>query len=263
MSNSNSNIFKINSRFAALVEDTNVNKKSDVSNKPNIPNKSDIPNKRESERSTDTQFNNFKRDDRPRYEDRPRYDERRNNFFDPKKESERRLREEQKKKEDEIEKKRKEREEALSDSNFPELNVIKVHVVKEKKGKSFSDKVKEEQKVEIIETPVEEYIQPGYVVISRDKNTNKIIYKYGEQMENSYEEDYSPNKVFECLVELYEKRKENYIELWGEDEYEKQFRFQNYDYDYFDRLDQEYEDELERQRELEIQMYTSSDEDYY
>ena len=87
---SNSNIFKINSRFAALLEDTNVNKKTDMSNKPNIP------NKRESERSMDAQFNSFKRHDRPRYEERPRYDERRNNFFDPKKDSERRLREEQK-----------------------------------------------------------------------------------------------------------------------------------------------------------------------
>jgi hypothetical protein len=242
-----SNIFKVNSRFAALVEDMNVN------------NKPDTPNKRESERSTNTQFNNFKRDDRPRYNDR------RSNFFDPKKEEERRLQEEQKKREDEIERKKKETEEALSDKNFPELFVInKVDIVKGIKSKSFLDKVKEEKKVEIIETPIKEYIQPGYVVISRDKNTNKIIYKYGEQIENSYdeEEEYSPNKVLDSLVELYERRKEEYIKLWGEDEYEKQFRFQNYDYGYFDRLDQEYEDELERQMELEIQMYNSSEEDY-
>jgi hypothetical protein len=245
-----SNIFKINSRFAALVEDMNVN------NKPDVYNKKEKDTKMENERPTDTKFNSFKRDDRPRYEDR------RNSFCDPKKETERRSREEQKRKEDEIEKKKKATEEALSDKNFPELYVTnKVDDVTEIKCKSFLDKVKE-QRVEPVETIVEPYIKPGYVVISRDKNTNNIIYKFGEKLKNYYDYDYSPNEVFDSLVELYERRKEKYIELWGEYEYDKVFKFQNYDYDYFDRLDQEYEDELERQNELEIQRYISSDEDY-
>ena len=52
--------------------------------------------------------------------------------------------------------------------------------------------------------------------------------------------------------------------MWGEFEYTKVFKFPNYDYDYFDRLDQQYEEELnrqfERQREIEGLSYISSDE---
>ena len=40
------------------------------------------------------------------------------------------------------------------------------------------------------------------------------------------------------------------------------FRFPNYDYDYFERLDQEYEEELEQLREYELLKYYSED-DYY
>ena len=240
-----SKIFKTNTRFDALIADV------DINNKPSGANRA------EPEKTTDTRFNNFKRDDRPRYEDR------RNNFYDPKKESERKLQDSQKRKEAEIERKTKEVEESLSAKNFPVFGVtnkVDMDIVKECKVSSFVDKIKEQTVKDGVET-VEEYIYPGYVVISRDKTTNKSIFKFGEQLSPPYEKQ---RKYSDNIFELYEKRNNKYIELWGEFEYTKVFKFPNYDYDYFDRLDQQYEEELERElekrRELESYSYISSDE---
>jgi hypothetical protein len=229
--------------------------------------KSNGYNKMEPEmKKEDSQFNSFKRDDRPKYEDRPRYEERRNHFYDPKKEAERKLKETQKRKEAEIERQAKEVEESLSDKNFPDLTFTnRVEEVKACKVSSFMDKIKEPKVkhgvVDVVET-VEEYIYPGYVVISRDIKTNKSIYKFGEQiLPLYYEQD---NNSADNIFDLYEKRNNKYIEMWGEFEYTKVFKFPNYDYGYFDRLDQQYEEELERQfekrREIESLNYISSDE---
>ena len=238
-----SHIFKTNSRFDALIADVDMNNKSKDSNKI------------EPEKRMDTQFNNFKRDDRQRYEDR------RNTFYDTKKEAERKLQEAQKRKEAEIERKAKEVEEVLSDKNFPDLGFTKgVEIVKEGIVLSFVDKIKEQPVKNVVET-VEEYIYPGYVVITKDITTNKSIYKFGEQLSPFYDND---RKCSDNIFELYEKRTNKYIEQWGEFEYSKVFKFPNYDYDYFDRLDQQYEEELnrqfERQREIEGLSYISSDE---
>ena len=238
-----SHIFKTNSRFDALIADVYMNNKSKDSNKI------------EPEKRIDTQFNNFKRDDRPRYEDR------RNTFYDTKKEAERKLQEAQKRKEAEIERKAKEVEEVLSDKNFPDLCFTKgAEIVKEGIVLSFVDKIKEQPVKNVVET-VEEYIYPGYVVITKDITTNKSIYKFGEQLSPFYDKD---RKCSDNIFELYEKRTNKYIEQWGEFEYSKVFKFPNYDYDYFDRLDQQYEEEVERQfekrRELDNLSYISSDE---
>ena len=97
--------------------------------------------------------------------------------------------------------------------------------------------------------------------MKRDKDTNKIIKKYGKttilQKTNS-----SYYEIIEKLAFLHDKRTEDYINTWGQDEYEKMFRFPNYDYEYFERLEQAYEEELEQLREYELLKYYS-EEDYY
>ena len=232
-----SKIFKTNTRFDALISDVDFNNKSKGSNKMELAQK------------TDTQFNSFKRDDRPRYEDR------RNHFYDPRKEAERKLNEAHKRKEAEIARQTKEVEEALSDKNFPDLGFTnKPEIGKACKVTSFVDKIKEQlvknEEADTVET-VEEYIYPGYVVITKDISTNKSIYKFGEQLSSLYYEKES--KYSDNIFELYEKRNNKYIEMWGEFEYTKVFKFPNYDYDYFDRLDQQYEEELERELEREVE----------
>jgi hypothetical protein len=92
-------------------------------------------------------------------------------------------------------------------------------------------------------------ILPGWVNIKFEKNSRKIEYTYGkiiyddvEHVEHVDVEDNEFSVLF-ALAELYEKRKENYIKTWGEDEYENMFCFPNYDYNYFEKLDEKYEKE--------------------
>jgi hypothetical protein len=65
------------------------------------------------------------------------------------------------------------------------------------------------------------------------------------------------NEVLKKLVELYEKRTKKYIELWGYDEWEKMFNFPNYDYEYFDKLDEKYTQEME---EIVLEVIDSDEE---
>ena len=61
----------------------------------------------------------------------------------------------------------------------------------------------------------------------------------------------SPYEIISKLVELYETWKANYIAEYGEYYYEHYYRFPNYDYEYFDKLDDKYEAELEELERLE------------
>ena len=61
----------------------------------------------------------------------------------------------------------------------------------------------------------------------------------------------TPYEIMSKQVELYETWKANYIAQYGEYYYEKYYRFPNYDYEYFDKLDEKYEAELEELERLE------------
>ena len=154
----------------------------------------------------------------------------------------------------------------INDTNFPALmpynektsNPAKVHVEKI----NFIEKltaVTIEHETDI--TNLEEYILPGWLAMKRDKETNKIIKKYGET--TIFEKtNLSHYEIIGKLCVLHDKRTKYYINTWGQDEYEKMFRFPNYDYDYFERLDEAEEEELEQLREFELMKYYS-EEDYY
>jgi hypothetical protein len=139
--------------------------------------------------------------------------------------------------------------EILVDGNFPELVITsKIQVTTQEKETipiiSFADKVKTVVKDKTIDN--KEYIPPGYIVIEKDKITNKFVKKYGEvnYIEQEDVDNYSIYDIMQNLIEIYEKRKEEYIDLWGYDEWEKMFRFPNYDYEYFDKLDEVYEEKM-------------------
>jgi hypothetical protein len=139
--------------------------------------------------------------------------------------------------------------EILVDNNFPELvttnkNQIPIQEKEASHIISFADKVKTVVKDKTIDN--KEYIPLGYVVIEKDKITNKFVKKYGEinYIEQEDINNYSIYDIMQNLIEIYEKRKKEYIDLWGYDEWEKTFRFPNYDYEYFDKLDEVYEEKI-------------------
>jgi hypothetical protein len=69
----------------------------------------------------------------------------------------------------------------------------------------------------------------------------------------------TPYEIMSKQVELYETWKANYIAQYGEYYYERYYRFPNYDYEYFDKLDEKYEAEMEEfermQEEKELDQY--------
>ena len=71
-------------------------------------------------------------------------------------------------------------------------------------------------------------------------------------------------EIIEALSFLHEKRTEEYIELWGEEEWERMFIFPNHDYEYFDKLDEAYEIEQNKINEqYSNSNYDSYGENYY
>jgi hypothetical protein len=78
----------------------------------------------------------------------------------------------------------------------------------------------------------------------------------------------TPAEIMAVLDDNYTKWKEAYIEEHGWDEYDRHYRFPNYDYEYFDKLDDQYEKEMaaadakEREKEQEEDFVTEDYEEY-
>jgi hypothetical protein len=127
------------------------------------------------------------------------------------------------------------KKEALSMDSFPEL--VKSTLIIEN-TQNFLDILKTQQP-EKKETPV---IKVGWTTLKRDPTTNTTIQTYSptptEPVYTKTGEDLAYDVLYE-LVSLHEKRSAEYIENWSLDEWEKMFLFPNYDYYYFDRLDEE------------------------
>ena len=77
-----------------------------------------------------------------------------------------------------------------------------------------------------------------------------------------------PHIIMKALDDLYQNWKKDYINTWGQDDYENNYLFPNYDYEYFDKLDDKYEwemfklEEQEREKEREMEYeYTDNYDD--
>lgn len=210
-----SNIFKSNSRFSSLIEE-NDEKKSQATNK----------------KTNNSMFKGFEGEKKHRFKDDLVYNERR--FKD---ENEYKLKNK--------EKIRKNLEKELDEKNFPLLSLSVKENISEKHDKiTFADKLSTVI-IEKDDNIIEDHIPLGWLVMNRDKKTNKTIMKYGDS-NHLKKNDCIILKAINNLVYLHEKRSEEYINLWGENEYEQMFIFPNHDYDYFERLDQLQEEELEK-----------------
>lgn len=139
---------------------------------------------------------------------------------------------------DAAERKKIELERSLTDAaSFPDLVPQQKPTTEAEPNKdlNFLDKVKwvEEEK------PIE--WSDGLTILGSDEK---------EQPRKSRRPK-TPYEIMSKQVELYETWKANYIAQYGEYYYEKHYRFPNYDYEYFDKLDEKYEAELEELERLE------------
>jgi hypothetical protein len=95
----------------------------------------------------------------------------------------------------------------------------------------------------------------GWSLIKRDQKTNKIIIKKKEPLGLIYTDESDDFKILDALAESHIKRNNEYIDMWGYEEWEHMFKFPNYDYHYFDKLDELYYQEMENEE-------SESEEDY-
>lgn len=222
-----SNIFKLNSRFSALVDDIpqqkNESKKKDKQPKNEL--EANVENKEE-------KFNSFK-SERPFREStfRP--------FDDRQREHYRLHREAEIKAKKELEEREKERikEKSLNIENFPDLIMsAPKNESKEKEKETEKEKItyietlKKEEIVEKYIDPDLEKLKPGWILLKTDPITRRTITK--NHPETSIEEkavEKSENEiaidVLNALVELHQKRTDDYIENYGYEEWEQMFKF--------------------------------------
>ena len=266
-----SNMFKSNSRFAALVEPAfNEVEKNEVVSKEE---------KNESTTDNKPRNNHFLSNERPPVsnerppvsnESKPIYND--SNLFSQKVID----KAQQQRKDDEHQQLMSENAKKLSIDNFPELQLSNNKIENLGKPISFAEKLKNDKSLEkpvisfseklkqvevVVENKTNE-IPYGWAVIKRDPITKKQITEYNKEYENdlkraeNLEKKQWPMKVLGALVDLYERERETYINKWGYDAYEEKYLDPDYDDEYFDRLDEAYaasesEEEYESEDEEE------------
>lgn len=267
-----SNIFKSNSRFAALAEETpNIKEfKKDKKKKEDIDKKSDVSNENNSFKREENSFkreeNSFKREGNSFKSERPYYDRNQRNYYTNKltKEQIEKNEEEEKLRQQLIkEAKEKKIAEDMAPENFPDL--VKPHEIYVPKM-DYKKFINNETAIdnEVKNKNKEDEVPPGWCMMQYDKKTHQTIYKYGKPtyIEREKTEREIGIDVLNALVSLHEKRTKEYIDNYGYDEWERMFRFPNYDYNWVDKLDEEYEEymaELEQDDEEEEDYITDRD----
>jgi hypothetical protein len=239
-----SNIFKSNSRFAALTDEIPISKdkkkdrrdKKDNTNEKVVEKFNSFKNERQDEgfnsfknERQDEGFNSFKNNG---FRDR-RYDERDSQKYKEQREAREKARLE-------FEQKEKERiqQEMLKIENFPDL-ICEKKIKQSEPVMSFIDKIKnnDEQITETINNfkdPDLENLKEGSVLLKYDPKTRKTIIKKHPNDEEKErlnlkkleeEEKEMAKLVAKRLSDLHEKRTNYYIELYGYDTWEKMFKF--------------------------------------
>ena len=249
-----SNIFKTNSRFAALAEDAPFSKEN-KKNKKNLPPENPKVEENNSFKSDGNSFKKeYERPQRNNYQDRGGVNYYTNRYS--KENQEKRAQEEKLKEEEKKRIKEENLLRSMAPENFPTLitTPLKEENIPQKKYISFVEKLSTKNCKKVEETGDLDFknLKPGWCLIKKDPLTNKTIFKTKEIFnEQKSKEDNSDIAALNAVVALHEKRTAEYIELYGYDTWEKMFRSPTWDYDYFDRLDREYEEEMERLQEEE------------
>lgn len=143
-----------------------------------------------------------------------------------------------------------------TDENFPSLVATTRSTNKNSQSYgNFSQCVKTVIQTEIVGPPPIDPdlidLKPGWILLKHDSKTHTTIMKSKEFPTLEPIEKTADDLAWEVLdewVSLHAKRTNEYIDNWGYEEWERLFRFPNYDYEYFDKLDALYEEEQEKER---------------
>ena len=113
----------------------------------------------------------------------------------------------------------------------------------------YLEKIKTEHLLE-----VQYSIEPGWVEIQYNPTNNTKSIQYGKTIKDQHTTT-RPTfvDVLEKLNVQYISWKNNYIETWGEEEYHFLYNFPNYDYDYYEKLDETVMEEVDYTHEDEYE----------
>lgn len=270
-----SNIFKSNSRFAGLIDNHEFDKNTSSvklmkkmgwkegkglgKNQDGIKEPIDIKKYENNSgigfKSDEKHFNTFKENG---------FRERIQNNRYPTDREVNRLREEyavDKKIKKDIERQEEERlkQESLKIENFPELLMLEKNYGTIKEN-SYIDKLKKTNECKNKSDDHDlDNLQPGCILIKKDKLTGKTVIKHNKIIDTSNvinQEDYVLN-VLNSLSDLHDRRSQEYIDLNGYDDWEKKFKcvdWREWQNKYDDDSDSDIDDEGED---------TENDEDQY
>jgi hypothetical protein len=245
---------KPNSRFAILLEDTDLNANNNNNFRDNNKLRDNIEN--DILKNEDNVFKSHRSRERKQEHEKPELEQKK---LEKEKLEQKKL-ENNKKEEEKLEK-------DLSLDNFPELLVQEADSNNDATYISFLDKLKIEKTEKEEELDIDnelENLEPGWQIIKRDLETGEIIVK-SKSIFKQYEHK-SDTQLAYAIVKglsfLHEKRTNEYIDKWGYNEWENMFRFQNYDYEYFDKLDELYEEELDAENENEYNDFNVDNIEY-
>ena len=242
-----SNIFKSNSRFSSLVDDTPQQKGSKKALKSE--------SKKDENKEPEERSNLFKSEKPLRRE----YGY--TGFSDRGRERYRLEREAEIKAQKELEEREKAKklEESLKIENFPDLLSIPKKEKNEVNMKmNYMEKLNKEGE-EIKKTDKDlENLKPGWVLLKRDSVTGIMITKthpktYIEENKVEKSEHEIGMDIINALVEVHEKRTNEYIDNYGYDEWERMFKFPDW------REREAYLEEMEEMEEMEVEY---EDDDY-
>ncbi len=229
--------FKQNTRFSSLISNEGSNKEMKKENEKNK-----VTNNNETKKNGID--NSFKKTNNKYYSDDRLKDDR-------KREADRKIKEEQIKL-------------VLTIENFPELAPKVGQNISTTNGTINYASLSEKLTTSVVENKVTSNVDidyknllPGWSIIKKDIDKNNITIKTKPLKESILEKNNDNNfQLLNALVELHENRTSEYIENWDYDEWEKMFKFPNYDYNYFDKLDELYYAEMESE-------FSDGDEDDY
>ena len=167
----------------------------------------------------------------------------------------------------------------LKEDEFPDLaRPVTTNVSNVKSFASLLKKDEEINETSTVNEVIDEIIPPGWSYYKYTKFKNGLC---GDTCSNVVTKIQKPfiEKKFEIIRQkvvlnedeeiinalslLHEKRTNEYKELWGESEWERMFMCPNYDYAYFDKLDEAYEEEQAKLAELAEQYYNNNDSEDY
>jgi len=132
-------------------------------------------------------------------------------------------------------------------AEFPELVIKKdKKSVNQPNQNSFLSKLKTGKRPDTVK--LEEELEPGWMKIQRDPQSYEIKITYGEGyieplLLEEKEQDHQDitTTIMTTLSKIHRKRTEEYIELWGKDDWETKFLFENSCYNYEDYSEEEVE----------------------